>query len=160
MLYMNGLESSMLMYREGNDTRRRGCNKKNEEECRCMGNKERRVDWGRWVKVRAEEQVISSLRLLLLSLALIFPKDVVHVDRKARWLIVASSRVPEPLIFIVPISVLVIVRIPVSLFLWLGAGLAILLIVPLCGSFFLCCSSLKSHNLWQVWVIFPVLCRP
>lgn len=34
---------------------------KNEEECRFMGNEERRVDWGRWVKVRAEEQAISSL---------------------------------------------------------------------------------------------------
>lgn len=93
-----------------------------------------------------------------LSLALIFPKDIVHVDSKARWLVVLPAGTSKPLIFI--ISILIVVCIPVSLFLGLGAGLPVVVIVPLSCSFLLCHPSLKSHDLRQVWVIFPMLCRP
>lgn len=95
--------------------------------------------------------------LEVLSLALVVLKDVKHVDCEARRLIVSRPRVAEALVFIV--SVLVVVCVPVSLLLRLGAGLSVVVVVPVAGSLVFRRPSLKSDHLRQVCVIFPVLCR-
>lgn len=96
-------------------------------------------------------------RVEVASLALVVLKDVEHVDREARRLIVSRPGVAEALVFVVP--VLVVVGVAVSLLLRLGAGLSVVVLVPVAGSLLFRRPSLKSYHLRQVCVSFPVLCK-
>lgn len=132
----------------------------NKREWRFRKNKEWKVNRGSREKLEKRNssfffQLISPAVILL---ALIFPEYIEHIDCEAGWLLIVFFLLSKSLIFIV--SVLVVVCIPVSLFLWFSAGLSVLLILPFFRFLLSRYPSLKSQNLWQVWVIFPMLCRP
>lgn len=116
----------------------------------------RRALGGKQGAIRVEPGSSSSSRPPL-SLTLVLPEDVEHVDGEALRFIVFTLRLPEALVLVVP--VLVVVRVPVLLVLRLGAGLPVLLVVLLSGSLLLRRPPLQSDDLRQVWVVLPVVCR-
>lgn len=104
---------------------------------------ETKRSWGR-ANRRAKARGTSAACLIfpLLSLTLAFPQGVIHVDNKVGLLLFRLFWMAKPLVFIVFILVLweLMVPAPRSLVLWRP--------------------SLKSPDLWQVRVTFPMFWRP
>lgn len=98
--------------------------------------------------VREEEQRVSPCRSFPpLSLTLIFTEDIVHVDSETRRLIFLLPWLSKAFVFIV--SILIIVRVPVSLFLWFRTGLSVIVVIVVVSVYISlrCGPSLQSNDL-------------
>lgn len=92
---------------------------------------------------KVRERSTPGLIFPLWSLTLTFPQGIIHVGNEVRLLFICLFWTVKPLVFIIFVSVVICI-----------------FIVPVPHPFVFWCPSLKSHDLWQVCMMFPKFCRP